>query len=113
MAGLTRAAESDNIAVSQGAVGCRRCVPHPIVDRCEAGRAVACASLAASGKSGLGRASAQEANSVHQWRDTNKASLTEAAVYFGLSVATVKRYYKEAKKIVRQLQAERSRLRES
>jgi putative DNA-invertase from lambdoid prophage Rac len=68
-----------------------------IVERCEAGRAVARASLAASGKThrgkdGLGRPKAQDAVNVHGWRVANGASLSATAEHFGLSLATVKRY---------------------
>ncbi len=68
-----------------------------IVERCEAGRAVARASLAASGKThrgkeGLGRPKAHDVLEVVAWRETTGSSLATTAERFGLSLATVKRY---------------------
>lgn len=68
-----------------------------IVERCEAGRAAARASLATSGKThrgkdGLGRPKAHDAKTVHDWRKANGYSLSKTAEHFGLSLATVKRY---------------------
>lgn len=68
-----------------------------IVERCEAGRAAARASLAASGKThrgkdGLGRPKAQDAGAVRAWRRENSASVSCTAKHFGLSAATIKRY---------------------
>lgn len=71
-----------------------------IVERCEAGRAVARDSLAATGKThrgkaGLGRPIAQDRVAVSAWRQENSASITETAKHFGLSTATIKRYCRE------------------
>lgn len=68
-----------------------------IKDRCEAGRAAAKASLAATGKThrgkvSLGRPFAADSAAVVQWRRTNCASIAVTARQFGLSEATVKRY---------------------
>lgn len=68
-----------------------------IVERCEAGRVVARASLAASGKThrgkeGLGRPKAHDALEVAAWRATTGSSLAATAEQFCLSLATVKRY---------------------
>lgn len=68
-----------------------------IVERCEAGRSVARASLIATGKThrgkaGLGRPVAYDAHEVKTWRRANQASIADTARQFGLSVATVKRY---------------------
>lgn len=68
-----------------------------IVERCEAGRAVARASLIATGqthrgKAGLGRPKSKDELTVREWRTANSASLSATADHFGLSLATVKRY---------------------
>lgn len=68
-----------------------------IAERCEAGRAVARASLIATGhthrgKAGLGRPKAKDELAVREWRTANSASLSVTADHFGLSLATVKRY---------------------
>ena len=68
-----------------------------IKERCDAGRAAARASLAASGKTHRGKASlgrpfAADAGAVAQWRKDNAASIAKTAQEFGLSAATVKRY---------------------
>ena len=68
-----------------------------IKERCDAGRAVARASLAANGKThrgktSLGRPFAADAFVVAQWRKDNGASISKTAQEFGLSAATVKRY---------------------
>ena len=68
-----------------------------ILERCEAGRTAARASLEATGKThrgkaGLGRRVAGDAVAVAAWRVGNKASIAATAANFGLSVATVKRY---------------------
>lgn len=68
-----------------------------IKERCDAGRAVAKASLAANGKThrgkpSLGRPFAADTDAVVRWRRANKASIAQTAQEFGLSAATVKRY---------------------
>jgi putative DNA-invertase from lambdoid prophage Rac len=68
-----------------------------IKERCEAGRAAAKASLAATGKThrgkvSLGRPFAADSAAVVQWRKANGASIAKTAQEFGLSAATVKRY---------------------
>ena len=68
-----------------------------IKERCDAGRAAARASLAATGKThkgkvSLGRPYAADAKEVAQWRKGNAASIAMTAAQFGLSAATVKRY---------------------
>lgn len=69
-----------------------------ITERTEAGRAAARASLEATGKThrgkdSLGRPKAQDAASVVAWRLENEASIKGTAEHFGLSEATVKRYW--------------------
>ncbi len=73
-----------------------------IVERCEAGRVAARASLAKTGKThkgkeSLGRPFAADAKAVQAWRYENKASIAKTAVQFDLSEATVKRYCAEKK----------------
>ncbi len=68
-----------------------------IRERCDAGRAAAKASLAATGmthrgKASLGRPMAADRVLVQAWRKDNSASIAQTAVQFGLSLATVKRY---------------------
>lgn len=68
-----------------------------IVERCEAGRDAARASLAATGrthrgKASLGRPMASDREAVIKWRKENGASIKETAAQFGLSKATVSRY---------------------
>lgn len=68
-----------------------------IRERCDAGRAAAKASLAATGKTHRGKASlgrpvAGDRAAVMAWRKTNGASIAATAAQFGLSAATVKRY---------------------
>lgn len=68
-----------------------------IAERTRAGRDVAKAALAATGrthrgKESLGRPKAQDAMVVGLWRRENGASIATTAQHFGLSVATVKRY---------------------
>jgi putative DNA-invertase from lambdoid prophage Rac len=68
-----------------------------IKERCDAGRAAAKASLAATGKTHRGKASlgrpvAGDRTVVTAWRKTNGASIAATAAQFGLSAATVKRY---------------------
>lgn len=68
-----------------------------IRERTEAGRQVAKATLAATGrthrgKESLGRPVAQDAAAVATWRKENAASIAQTARHFALSPATVKRY---------------------
>ena len=68
-----------------------------IRERTEAGRQVAKATLAATGKThrgkeSLGRPVAQDAAAVAVWRKENAASIAQTARHFALSPATVKRY---------------------
>jgi putative DNA-invertase from lambdoid prophage Rac len=68
-----------------------------IAERTAAGRAAARAALDATGKthrgkSGLGRPQAKNASAVVAWREHNRASISATAKFFGISVATVKRY---------------------
>lgn len=68
-----------------------------IKERCDAGRAAAKASIAATGKThrgkpSLGRPAAGDKGAVIAWRRANGASIAATAAQFGLSAATVKRY---------------------
>lgn len=68
-----------------------------INERTAAGRQLAKATLAATGKThrgknSLGRPAKADAAAVRAWRITNKASISQAAKQFGLSGSTVKRY---------------------
>lgn len=68
-----------------------------IKERCDAGRAVAKAALASTGKTHRGKASlgrplAGDSVAVAAWRKENSASISATATHFGLSLATVKRY---------------------
>lgn len=68
-----------------------------IKERCDAGRAAARASLAATGKThrgkvSLGRPMANDPAAVLSWRKDNAASIAVTARHFNLSAATVKRY---------------------
>jgi putative DNA-invertase from lambdoid prophage Rac len=70
---------------------------HRIIERCESGRAVARASLEATGKThrgkaSLGRPKAADAAEVVAWRNANGASIRETCLHFGISKATVARY---------------------
>lgn len=72
-----------------------------IKERTQAGRAAARAALEATGrthrgKESLGRPMAQDAAAVVAWRRENGASIAQAARHFGLSPATVKRYWAAA-----------------
>lgn len=72
-----------------------------IAERTRAGREVARAALAATGrthrgKSSLGRPMAQDGTAVNLWRRENGASIADTAKQFGLSLATVKRYSAKA-----------------
>jgi putative DNA-invertase from lambdoid prophage Rac len=71
---------------------------HRIRERTEAGRAAARAALKATGKThkgkdSLGRPMAQDGAAVAAWRRENGASISRTAQHFGLSDATVKRYW--------------------
>lgn len=68
-----------------------------IVERTAAGRDVARASLAATGrthkgKASLGRPTRAKPADVAEWRKTSGMSIAETAAHWDLSVATVKRY---------------------
>lgn len=68
-----------------------------IKERCDAGRAAARASLAATGKThrgkvSLGRPKAADAAEVVSWRQAQGASISVTAQHFGISVTSVKRY---------------------
>lgn len=68
-----------------------------IKERCDAGRAVARASLSTTGKThrgkiSLGRPFAADAAEIRKWRKENSASIAATAQQFALSAATVKRY---------------------
>ena len=68
-----------------------------ILERCESGRDVARASLAATGKThkgktSLGRPLAGDAVAVMAWKTANSASIFKTAEQFKISTATVKRY---------------------
>lgn len=68
-----------------------------IADRCASGRQVAIESLRTTGRThrgalGMGRPRAADADLVREWRKSNHASVSETAINFGISTATVKRY---------------------
>jgi putative DNA-invertase from lambdoid prophage Rac len=68
-----------------------------IRERCDEGRDLARASLAATGRThrgkvSLGRPVAADAKAVRSWRAENGASIKDTARQFNLSEATVKRY---------------------
>jgi putative DNA-invertase from lambdoid prophage Rac len=68
-----------------------------ITERTASGRALAKATMAATGKThhgkaSLGRPFKAEAEAVRAWRTQNSASIRETAEQFGLSSSTVKRY---------------------
>lgn len=72
-----------------------------IRERCDAGRAAAKASLAATGrthrgKASLGRPKAAEGAEVIAWRKANEASIKQTADHFGISPTSVKRYHAQA-----------------
>lgn len=71
-----------------------------INERTSAGRALAKATLQATGvthrgKTSMGRPVIADASEVKAWRKDNKESIKEAAKHFNLSESTVKRYCKE------------------
>jgi putative DNA-invertase from lambdoid prophage Rac len=75
-----------------------------IFDRASAGRAVARASLAATGrthrgKESLGRPRSADPEIIALWRRQNGASIAATAKQFGMSVATVKRCCATAKAV--------------
>lgn len=75
-----------------------------IRERTQAGRAAARAALEATGKThrgkeSLGRPKAQDGHEVVRWRVENGASIRDTAQHFGLSQATVKRYWADAGKV--------------
>ena len=68
-----------------------------IRERCAAGRDAARASLATTqkthrGKSSLGRSKIHDPKDVAAWRREHRASISETAAQFQISVPTVKRY---------------------
>ena len=68
-----------------------------IKNRCESGRAVARLALAATnrthrGKASLGRSKSHDPVEVAAWRRDNRASISETAKQFRISLPTVKRY---------------------
>jgi putative DNA-invertase from lambdoid prophage Rac len=72
-----------------------------IAERTAAGRAQAREALTATGKThrgkaSLGRPKERDPLEVAAWRLEQGASITETAVHFGLSDATVKRYCAQA-----------------
>lgn len=72
-----------------------------IKERCEAGRAAARASLAATGRThrgkvSLGRPKAADGAQVAAWRREHGASIQQTAEHFGISATSVKRYWAEA-----------------
>ncbi len=87
-----------------------------IRERTEAGRKAARASLEATGKThrgkdSLGRPKAADAAHVAAWRREQGASIKATAQHFGLSEATVKRYWAEASTSLAQAQPPGSRSR--
>jgi len=67
-----------------------------IMERTAAGRAVAVASLAATGKThkgkdSMGRPQKLDDAAVAKWREDNKASISQTAKHFEVSEATIKR----------------------
>lgn len=68
-----------------------------ICERTASGRALAKATLAATGKThrgkaSLGRPAVADASAVRAWRKENSASISATAKHFSLSDSTVKRY---------------------
>ena len=69
-----------------------------IKERCDSGREAARAALAATGrthkgKESLGRPKAADEAEVVAWRRANNASISQTMAHFGLSKATVSRYW--------------------
>jgi len=74
-----------------------------IRERTTAGREVARASMAATGKThkgkdSLGRPVKADAEAVRAWRKANSASISQTAAHFNLSDSTVKRYCSRGKR---------------
>lgn len=74
-----------------------------IIERTASGRALARASIVATGKTHrgkdcLGRRKLLDATSVQEWRAKNQASISDTAKKFDLSESTVKRYCAVAKR---------------
>jgi len=72
-----------------------------IRERCDSGREAARAALEATGrthrgKASLGRPLAADAAEVVRWRRENSATINETMQHFGISKATVARYWKGA-----------------
>lgn len=72
-----------------------------IADRCAQGRKVARASLAETGrthrnKTSLGRRMLLDPQAVANWRKDNRASMSDTAKHFNISIPTVKRYCRKA-----------------
>lgn len=72
-----------------------------IKERCDSGRAAARASLEATGrthkgKASLGRPKAADATEVAAWRRDQGATIAETRAHFGISRATVARYFAAA-----------------
>lgn len=72
-----------------------------IKERCDDGRKMARAALAATGKThkgalGLGRQPLEVGPEIAVWRKANGASIAQTAAHFGISPASVKRYMKAA-----------------
>ena len=72
-----------------------------INERTSAGRELAKATLAATGKTHrgketMGRPAKADATVVKGWKSENKASISQTAAHFGLSQSTVKRYCQDA-----------------
>ncbi|MFT3850520.1 MAG: recombinase family protein [Propionivibrio sp.] len=68
-----------------------------IKERCDDGRAKARVALAKTGKTHRGKASlgrpyAHDADAVKAWKVENRATITQTAAHFQLSVSSVKRY---------------------
>jgi len=73
-----------------------------IKERCDSGRAAARASLEATGrthrgKASLGRPKVADATQVAAWRREHGATIAATMVHFGISRATVMRYWSSAK----------------
>lgn len=68
-----------------------------IRERCDAGRSVARAALATTGKThkgkhGLGRKPLEVGPQIAAWKSAHGASISQTAQHFGISPASVKRY---------------------
>lgn len=72
-----------------------------IKERCNAGRDAARSAIATTGKThkgkhGLGRKPLDQGPLIAEWRKANSASIADTAKHFGISPASVKRYWAEA-----------------